>query len=332
MNKSANLKTDLIERYVQEVVKRVPTKQRADIDMELRSLIDDELSMQDQVTVEEVLLKLGNPRLLADNYLNHKRYLIGPAYIDLYVMLLKIVIPSVMLALTIALTVAFVASTDQNGIEFILSLLGTWWSAALQVFAFITVGFAIAEYMSGGKMKEEPWHPNMLPEKKELNKQVKVKEAIGGIVFAVIGMIIFNITPNLIAIYQFDGTMIRIPLLNQQIYPTILLWINIGFILAIIKEAIKIIFGTYTIKLVIVESMIGLLGVIAVIVLLSMMNLINPTINADLAAAGIPFDINVYQWLNRIKTIIMIVVIVAYVAEVATMISNQVQLKRKAVK
>jgi hypothetical protein len=330
MSKLLNLQTELIDRYVQEVVKRVPAKQKADIEMELRSLVDDELSTRENITIEEVLLKLGNPQHLADSYLDHKRYLIGPAYIDLYLMLLRIVIPSVILGLTIALSIAFVASPDQTIVEFIVTLIGAWWSSALQVFSFITIGFAITEYMSKGKLKEEQWHPNMLPEKKETTKKVKVKEAIGGIVFAIIGMIIFNLTPSLVAIYQFDGTMIQIPLLNQSIYQTILLWINIVFILAIVKEVVKIMMGTYDMKLVIVESVVGLGVVIATIVLLSTANLINPTINAELLAAGIPFDIDVYQWLNRIKAIIMIIVVVTFVAEVIVRMVNQ--FKHKSLK
>ena len=327
MKKNQN---DLIDRYIQEVVKRVPQKQREDIDLELRGLIDDELSAQENMTIEAVLIKLGNPSQLADNFLDQKRYLIGPSLLDLYLMLLKIVIPSVILALTIALTVAFIAIPDQSAGEFVLSLVGSWWSASLQVFAFMTIGFAIAERVSGGKIKEEQWTPSMLPEKVETNQKVNIKEAIAGIIFAIIIMVIFNVTPNFIAIYQFNPDLVRIPLLNETVYPTVLLWINIGFVLMIIKEIVKMIVGRYSMKLVITQSLIGLVSVIVAVLLLSMTNLINPTINADLLASGFIVDIDSYQWLNRLRIIVMMIVIVVYLIESGLMFFKQFKHARKS--
>jgi uncharacterized membrane protein len=63
-----------LERYIYAVTKKLPEKQRGDIEKELRSLIGDMLA--DRVgeneassdDMEAVLIELGNPNELADQY------------------------------------------------------------------------------------------------------------------------------------------------------------------------------------------------------------------------------------------------------------------------
>ncbi len=85
---------NLIDVYIHEVTRRLPEKSREDIALELRSTIEDMLP--DDYTekdVEEVLSKLGNPAVLASNYSEKPMHLIGPRYFDVYVTLLKMIIP-----------------------------------------------------------------------------------------------------------------------------------------------------------------------------------------------------------------------------------------------
>lgn len=57
---------DIIDRYVYDTVRRLPKGQRGDIELELRTLIDDMLAGQNsQAAVESVLTSLGNPAELA---------------------------------------------------------------------------------------------------------------------------------------------------------------------------------------------------------------------------------------------------------------------------
>mgnify|MGYP001183628307 CR=1 FL=1 len=77
--------SSLVERYIHEVGRYVPQKERADIQAELRSQIQDQLedrygaSPTDEQAAE-VLRELGNPRRMATSY-GGEQYLIGP---DLY--------------------------------------------------------------------------------------------------------------------------------------------------------------------------------------------------------------------------------------------------------
>lgn len=317
---------EMITSYVYDVTKRVPQKQRADIELELRSLIEDQIESNKEQTVETILLQLGSPKAMAENYLEHKRYLIGPAYFDFYITLLKIVIPSVILALTIALTVSFVMSTDQTGIQFVLNLLGSWWSATLQVFAFLTIGFVIVEYAKRGKEEEEAWSPSLLERVEVEPAKVKIGDSIVAIVFLIIGFIIFNVTPNLIAIHMVEGNIQSVPLLNEAIYPTILLWINLGFLISMVKELTKIIIRNYNILQFVVQTILGMLSVVVAIFLLTMPNLIHPTLTSDLAAVGFEMDFDLYAFLNRGKTILLYIIVVVFAIEVIT---SGLKLKRK---
>ncbi|HOV26477.1 MAG TPA: hypothetical protein PK566_09005 [Pseudobacteroides sp.] len=82
---------DLINRYVYAVTKSLPEKQREDIEKELRTLIDDMIEENDEPVsyekkVEKVLLELGDPEKLADNYRGSKRYFIGPKFYEKYLL------------------------------------------------------------------------------------------------------------------------------------------------------------------------------------------------------------------------------------------------------
>ena len=67
------MKNDLIERYIYAVTKQLPKKNREDVSMELRGLIDDMLSERCAVEpterdVRDVLTELGTPRELYAKY------------------------------------------------------------------------------------------------------------------------------------------------------------------------------------------------------------------------------------------------------------------------
>ena len=72
---------ELIDRYVYAVVKRLPATQRADIEKELRSLIEDMTAetvaagQPEKSAVDSVLRQLGHPALLAAQYRGVEQHL-----------------------------------------------------------------------------------------------------------------------------------------------------------------------------------------------------------------------------------------------------------------
>src|SRR5690554_2970853 len=105
----------LIERYIYAVTKRLPENQRKEIEIELRSLIDDMIMSKsdepNEAIIKEALLELGDPAELADQYRDKKRYLIGPDYIDQYFFVLKIVLSATGLVFILSLVVGSIFSS-----------------------------------------------------------------------------------------------------------------------------------------------------------------------------------------------------------------------------
>lgn len=101
----------LIDRYVVTALRRVPESQRADIDRELRASIDDAVDARidsgepRDAAIEQALLDLGDPDLLADRYAGRRQVLIGPdlfpVWRRLLVFLLSVVLPIVVVVATL---------------------------------------------------------------------------------------------------------------------------------------------------------------------------------------------------------------------------------------
>ncbi len=89
---------DLIERYVQEVARRLPRKQRDDVARELRSSLEDSLESRAGVPLEQVeeeqavelLLEFGTPQKVAASYRPGPDFLIGPGLYPSFVKTMKI--------------------------------------------------------------------------------------------------------------------------------------------------------------------------------------------------------------------------------------------------
>jgi hypothetical protein len=121
-----------IDRYVNEVGRRLPANQRADVEREIRSLIEDEVadrldaaeeqggSQPDgEATVLAVLQQFGAPGEMAAKY-QAPRYLIGPAMFPVYQIVLGIV-----LAVTVgANLLGLVVAAGTGGVQPLTQTLG----------------------------------------------------------------------------------------------------------------------------------------------------------------------------------------------------------------
>lgn len=99
---------DLVERYVHQVGRYLPKKERADIEAELRSLIQDQLDDRfegspSQADIASVLTELGDPRQMAASY-NREQYLVGPDLYPYMMMILRhvwVIVPTVVIFLNL---------------------------------------------------------------------------------------------------------------------------------------------------------------------------------------------------------------------------------------
>ncbi|RIW28943.1 hypothetical protein D3H55_20475 [Bacillus salacetis] len=225
---------NLIEVYIQEVTRRLPEKSRADIALELRSTIEDALpedySEQD---VKEVLAKLGSPAALANGYRDQPMHLIGPRYFDVYVSLLKMILPIAAVIAVISMAAEYFIgySGDEAVINVVLTIMGKGiWNVievGIQVFFWLTIVFAIIERMDKEK---EPlplsasltkWTPDDLksipyiPKKKAISKF----DVFGSLLWTAIWATLYFNADHLAGVYEGgrDGLEFVIPALNQDI-------------------------------------------------------------------------------------------------------------------
>lgn len=165
--------SDLIERYVHQVGRHVPQKERAEITAELRSQIQDQLDDRYEGAptadnIADVLRELGDPRAMALSY-GGAQYLIGPELYSVMMSVLQrgwIIVPVVvaLVNLVIGLFSADGSNFVSLLVRLILNVLQSLW-----IFTAIVVAlFAILQH-SGEDLDEitgrgKPFDPKDLPE------------------------------------------------------------------------------------------------------------------------------------------------------------------------
>lgn len=234
---------NLIDKYVVEVGKYLPRKGRADIEAEIRSTLEDMLEERKQAEtaseaeVIQLLKEYGAPREVAAKYASHP-YLIGPRLFPLFEMILRIVIAVVTAVSILGLGVSL-AKTGFADAAF-LPALKDWFlnlmSGLVAAFGNIALVFAIIERLPAAKKFEEDakeWDPKELKEARDPDL-IDLPDHIATIIFTVLGLVVLNLYPNLLAIHiGSNGDMTTVSVLTEAFF-RFLPWINILGVLQIV--------------------------------------------------------------------------------------------------
>jgi hypothetical protein len=233
-----------IDLYVNEVGKNLPNKLRADIEAEIRSVIEDMLEDRKQKTGKDpdddmilaVLKEYGSPNKVASSYLPEK-YLIGPRLYPFFMLVLKIVL----LVLTSVAVVSFGFKVAQVGqtlstfsatfgkslIELVSSLLQALGNIVL-IFAFLQ--WVIPDFKI--KTADEEWDPGSLKDDTE-PEEISKSGMIWEIGMIAVGILIFNFYPGAIAYGILNnGQWMTFPVLSEAFF-TYLPWLNLLWVLTI---------------------------------------------------------------------------------------------------
>lgn len=247
---------NLLDKYVAEVGKHLPRKQRADIEQEIRSTLEDMLeernqaSLQDEAAVIALLKEYGEPRKVAESYIG-PRYLIGPRLYPTFELVVKIVLAVVLGAGLLGYGVSASVTKSFAGADFFSSL-GQFWlgllSGMVSAFGNIVIVFAILErFLPASKFEkvEEEWNPADLAKEPDPD-EVKMSETIAAIIFTVAGLVIFNLYPNVVGLaFNTDGVWTFIPILSDAFF-TYLPWINLLGVLQIAFSLYQLQQSTWT--------------------------------------------------------------------------------------
>jgi hypothetical protein len=282
----------LAELYIQEVMRRLPEKNREDIALELKSSIEDMLP--DDYTEDderEVLASLGDPAVLASNYEDRPMHLIGPRYYDLYMTLLKIILPISAAITFIALVASSILnySGESSPIEVFLSIAGNGVieviGTGMQVFFWLTFTFAIIERTVSSDsqlpitMKGKEWTPGDLKDIPYIPKEKRISkvEIFGGLVWTVIWSTCYFKASSIVGLYEKgDHERMFTPIFDQDVligyWPLVVFLIALELLLLLRKWKA----GIWTKKLAIVNAVYQFIPVLAFMFIFRNMELLNP--------------------------------------------------------
>lgn len=314
---------DLAERYIYEVVRRLPKEQRDEIRMELLGLISD--MAEEGRTMEDILMELGDPKEFARRYRGENQCLIGHEYYDNYIWVMKIVLICVMASVVISAFINTLLDSHfafnhmlSGSIDFFAELISeiisdTVISAAAAI-GIVTVVFALLER---GKVKIEiqerkKWSVENLKEAVKEEKQHKAAEkekfywtpgqlkpvpdkrsiisrgdCVAGIIFAVIFMAILCFIPELLGYFVMknDSIVKIIPVFNMSVWHTVLPLLIISMIVSLTDEIIKLVYGRYCRPVVVSCVICNAVSAALAVIILKALPVWNPEFASDIAEA-----------------------------------------------
>ena len=164
---------ELVDRYLQAVRFWLPREQQEDVARELSDDILSQIEEEERARgrlltpdeVEAVLKRRGRPFVVANSYLP-QRQLIGPLLFPMYTFVLKLIGVVYVIPWIVVWTCLLAFFPSYRG--HVARDLGTLWSIAVQIFAAVTILFAVQEHTFGAaKLLTGDWDPRRLPAVRE---------------------------------------------------------------------------------------------------------------------------------------------------------------------
>jgi len=195
----------------------LPAAKRSDVEMEIRSLLQDEVDAQPGGASEEntiaALRKFGSPAAIAARY-GATQHLIGPALYPGFLLVLRIVL-SVIFGLT--LFGMMVAVWAQKAPFAPLSMLTSMFASMLQAAAMVVIVFAIIERVTQARGVDAAgdWNPRSLPAVVNVGR-INWSEMVFELAFGTVFIVLLNFYVESLAGYWSNGEWNAFPLFSQE--------------------------------------------------------------------------------------------------------------------
>ncbi len=274
---------NMIERYVYDVMRRLPGENKEEIEKELYANIDDMLGEdQSDAHIEAVLLEMGEPRKLALQYKTKQRYLISPLYFDDYIRVLKLVMIiflSVSLVInSIDLVVNYEVGTfTEMFTQVFTKIFDGIVNALVQAFAWVTVVFFMIDRAEDKNIKRT-WNLENLPEiPKNNDVEIKRSKAIAGLVIETIFSIIFIILllNYLDSIGIYENLVMVAPLFDHDIATAFIPILIASTIFSLIVSGFKVLYAKWNLQMKIIYTLGKIISVVVFLVFINYPNLFN---------------------------------------------------------
>lgn len=231
---------DLLERYLKQIERYLPFKDRNETTKELRSLILDQVDVllrkgiSEDDAIYQIIKEMGEPREVASKY-NESRPMFSREMEPIMMLVFKIVSITLPLTVLFGQSMEYIFSTNEfNVMNFFIDIVTNIPSALYSLlvgYGFIFIIFFLIEKFIQPKFEVETkeFNPNLLPKIPAKAFKVSVFESVFVILLICFAVYIFNLRPGLIAVYYDQG---RIPLLNEN-FNRVLMFMNIGWFVSI---------------------------------------------------------------------------------------------------
>jgi hypothetical protein len=284
---------NLTDRYVAATLRRVPEKQRPEIERELRAAIADDVDArvehgEKSTTAEyESLKEMGDPYRLAASYAGRTLTLIGPEVYPSWVRTLKIICWISLPIVAVVLAVIDFAQ-GKNAWASIFGPLGSTLSVGIYLAFVITLLFAILERTQPRSPEDQKrllWTPDNLAvevEPPSITRWGDVLSQVVGTAFIVAFLLIDRFAP-----FVSDRAGKRVSVLDPQLVKFWIPFYVVLLALAIILELVKVRIRGWRVGTAIASTILGLVGVTALIVTIMTTTVINPAlVTGPVVAAG----------------------------------------------
>jgi hypothetical protein len=250
---------DLIERYVQEVARRLPRNQREDVARELRSSLEDSLESRTRVPLDQVdkdsavglLLEFGPPQEVAASYRTGPDYLIGPAHYPSFLRTMKIAIAVIggLIALGLLADIAGSAGDIGELARIGAQAISDIQTGFLAILGLVVLVFAIIERTSTPKLaSQDDWHPHDLPPVVKDVDQLDRTGTIVGLALSGIALVLINLYPEWLQVRVFsNGDEFSYPLLGTVLRSEVVIF-NIYLVFGVILGAVVLVRGRWEVR------------------------------------------------------------------------------------
>ncbi len=251
------MKNKLIDAYVASVGENLPEKQRADIEAEISSLLQDSLEARaeaenrapDEEMVIAVLREYGEPEKVAASY-REPRYLIGPRLFPAFLTVLKIVL-AVLGAVALAGFVYTLTRLGTVPLESILTegieSLAKYLSSAVTVFGNVVLIFAILELaLPRVGRREKAWDPRSLLGYTPADA-IEPAGLAADIAFCAFAIVLFNFYPDWVGVSYKEGSgWVQSGTILTDAFFSLLPWLTIAWVGKIAVDVALLAKGSWT--------------------------------------------------------------------------------------
>ncbi len=253
------------DRYVTEVSRMLPERNRADVVKEIRSLLQDALEAEapggqpTEAQVFAVLRQFGPPREMAMRY-GASQYLIGPLLYPTFITVLRVVVGIVLAVSLFGVVLSLSQSSTPDLGDFIGGVVGSMVQAA----AWVVLVFALVERLNLRRELEkldQTWDPRSLPAAGNNADRVSVVETIFTVIFNTIFIVLLSANLDSLGRFVFQGSDWTSPEIFSAEFLRYVPWLIVMLVADVVLAVVTMIRGRWTPLLRVLAIGVNLFGI-----------------------------------------------------------------------